>query len=1031
MGQLNRLQTALSEVLNKNRLREKVLIAPSFSSGHQIAESLVKKGTPYLNLRIKTAFSLAHDIVALDLAAGSVSPLSETSLLILIEDIFDEHKQKKGSYFADIGIKTGIIRALADAIYKLRSCGIRSSDLSPLQFVNEQKGREITGLLRQYEDMLKDRKYADYPEVLLRAIEKLSGNGMQDEKTLYLLVSDMPLSVLEKKFIEILPGEKITLPHDVPEGLIHPESYLAPSCSAQESKPKKDIELMPWLFAPEKAPAAFNDASVQMFHSIGRRNEVREVVRRMLSLPATCDDTELICTSYDDYVPLIYKTALKFGIKMTIEDGIPVAFTRCGRAVLGLISWIASNYEAIKFRQLLSGGCLNVQAIATEDYSPSPALMGRIIRESCIGWERDRYIPVLKQMQAMYASRLTDGEENSGRHEFLKIKEANTGFVIQILNDIFSFIPEADKKGMVSISGLCNGVMKFNNAYGMVSDELDAEARSAIKNLLDETAGLLKRQLTIYDALARIEMTVKAIRVGQAGPDHGCVHVSSYRSGGRSGRSRTFILGCDANLFPGVPAQNPVLLDKEMQSVSSSLVPSSGILKENLYRMAALLSSLRGSVTFSFSAFDVLEGRESFPSSLLLQVHRLMTGDITSDYTELINRLGVPSGYVPSSTLIDSIDYWIERFSGPHGLKKACDATIGNYPGLLNGIKASLARGSDILTEYDGRIAPDKELDPRKNKDIILSASMIERFAKCPFSYFLAYVLNVRPLEEIKVERGEWLDALQRGSLLHDLFYRFMAGISARNERPSLRKHRRLIDELADEVINEYRRNIPPPGEAVFEQERKRILKTAEIFLRLEEVHCRECEPVLLEVPFGYIDKAAPAGVSEPVEIDLGDNKKIRVRGRIDRIDRVGKHEYVVWDYKTGSTYGYKDDEFFSGGKVIQHALYAIASEVILKQATKEKDPSVKQSGYFFPTEKGTGRRFLKTRDDLKLKELLVAVFDIMRSGVFIPSDDKNSCAYCDYKAVCAPDVLESTKRKFANDQNRELAKVSSLKKYA
>lgn len=326
---MNQLHRALSEIFNSNKLREKILVAPSFSSGHQIAESLVKEGHPYLNLRIKTPSSLAHDIASLDLAADAISLLSETSLLIFIEDIFSELKLKKDSYFTGIEVKNGIINALASSIYNLRICGIRSSDLMPKQFVSEQRGNEIIELLEKYESLLEDKKYADYPEVLNRAIERITKSKMPDQNQLYLILSDMPFSALEKKFIDLLPGEKIILPHDVPAGLISPDSYLSFSDGGHVNKPESDIDLLTWLFAPEKAPASFKDSSVQMFHAVGKRNEVREVMRRLISSGSKCDETEIIYTSYDDYVPLIYVSAIKSGIKATIEEGIPVTLTRC------------------------------------------------------------------------------------------------------------------------------------------------------------------------------------------------------------------------------------------------------------------------------------------------------------------------------------------------------------------------------------------------------------------------------------------------------------------------------------------------------------------------------------------------------------------------------------------------------------------------------------------------------------------------------------------------------------------------------
>lgn len=196
--------------------------------------------------------------------------------------------------------------------------------------------------------------------------------------------------------------------------------------------------------------------------------------------------------------------------------------------MLGLVSWIFTNYEAVKFRQLLTSGCLNVQYAAADNINPSPAIMGRIIRESGIGWERDRYVPVLEQMEIMYGSKISDEEENGDRKELYKIKGANAKFLIDIIKDVFSFLPEADAKGMISISELCFGVMKFNDKYCRVSDELDGAAKFAINNMLDETARLSNQRITIQNALIRIETGICEIKVGQSGPAPGCIHVSSF-----------------------------------------------------------------------------------------------------------------------------------------------------------------------------------------------------------------------------------------------------------------------------------------------------------------------------------------------------------------------------------------------------------------------------------------------------------------------------------------------------------------------
>ncbi len=1031
---MNQLQKHLSEICLEDCMREKILIAPSFSAGLQIIESVVRQGTPFLNLRIKTIRSLAHDLIATDLANETISLLPNTAMLLFIEEILSELKQTKHSYFQNMEAKEGIVSALAGAITDLRMNGIKSNALSSMQFVSENKGEEFKIMLQQYENFLKDKKYVDTAEIIARALKKAASVEISFGEMLYLALSDTPFTLLERQLFDALPGEKRVLPHDISIGLQLPLRYLSFSGKIEVTSPTSNIGLMPWLFDIEKAPISLADGTVMFFHAVGRRNEIRETLRRILASGAKSDEVEIIYTSYEDCVPLIYVVAQKFGVDMTVEEGLPVTLTRAGRAALGLISWIASDFEAVKFRQLLTSGCLDMKVDETKETSLSASTMGRIIRESGIGWKKERYLPILEEITASYEARSKEKDEDGeDRSEFYLKKGANARFLREIIDELLNSIPIADGKDTVSVSDLAKAIMTFLDHYARISNAFDGAAKSAITSQLEETVLLSNQRMTLHDALDRIEMMIRDAKVGGSGPAPGCLHLSSYKHGGRSGRSHTYIVGCDSQLFPGGSTQNPVLLDVELGAISKGLMLSSEQLKENLYRMSSLLASLRGCVTLSFSSFDVLDNRESFPSSILLQAYRLLSGNPAANYSDLMTALGPPAGYIPSLDPIDSLDLWVKTFFTADGLKKADSLTIALYPGLSEGLKAMEFRQSNKVTEYDGRIVTSGgDLDPRENRELIMSASRIEKMAVCPFSYLLYYVLKVRPLEEVIAKKGEWLDPMQRGKLLHELFYEFMKEITEKNEKPSVKAHQKLIEQLAEKIIKTYKEEIPPPGEAVYEQERKKLLKTALVFLRVEEEHCRQCTPLFFELAFGLgEDRQSDLCMKEPVEISVGNGKSIRLRGRIDRVDKIAEHDYEIWDYKTGSAYGHTDNGCFSRGKTLQHALYALAAEIILKNTGRDKSAIVKRSGYFFPSEKETGKRLTRYRNDKALGEILNSLCDSVKAGLFLPSDDTNSCTFCKYTGVCGGDVVAPAKSKMENPENTELSGLRRIKDYA
>ena len=59
------------------------------------------------------------------------------------------------------------------------------------------------------------------------------------------------------------------------------------------------------------------------------------------------------------------------------------------------------------------------------------------------------------------------------------------------------------------------------------------------------------------------------------------------------------------------------------------------------------------------------------------------------------------------------------------------------------------------------------ELDPRVNPDVVLSASRLEDLGTCPLRYLYRTVLRLRPPDDPEFDPDRWLNALERGSLLH------------------------------------------------------------------------------------------------------------------------------------------------------------------------------------------------------------------------------------------------------------------------
>lgn len=1029
---MNKTTENLSGICEEHRFEEKLLFVPSYSIGHQIGEYLAKTGTSWINLRVTTPMGFAQRLMALDLAAGGIRLIESQERLVIIEKLFRGHSSsdKEGRYFEGRAEIAGILKCLSNAVHELRMAGLNHKKVDPSAFIIREKGEELACLLDSYESFLVKNRLIDYVGLLRVAIDKLGKGEKVQKDRVAMVLSDFPLTQLEKDFIYLAGGEDlIVIDHTRPHGLSFPARFFEVSKgnSGDPAKPKTDVDLLPWLFEPEKAPKPFVDGSVALFHALGESNEVREVFRRILSDGTPLDDVEILVTAVAPYISIIYETINALGIPATFASGIPATYSRPGKALVLYLNWLAEDFGANHLMRLFSGRYLDLNSFELEGETPSYGKAAAIIREAAIGWGRSRYESRLKALANTYRQKAEGEEEKAQRIE----RSVNrVEWVARFVEQLMATMPDVGPEKTVTIQEICAGAVDILRRFCRVAGDLDPVAKLRLIDFLESFKQAPALGYPVEEAAKRLIDLVAGISVGHASPKPGHVHIAHYRSGGHSGRSNTFVVGLDQNRFPGSQLQDPVILDVERRKLGSPMVLASELLHEKVYVMGKVLCSVRGKVTLSYCCRDLREDRELFPSSILLGVYRLMTGDRKGDYRALTGFLGEPAGFVPKAqaTPLNDWEWWLTQKAMQYG----SNSVYAGYQDLLAGDRAEEVRDLETLGEFDGWIpSAAGAMDPF-HKNVILSCSRLEELAKCPYAFFIRYVLGIEPLEEVEKDISRWLEPIQRGELLHEVFCRFMSALKAKGERPSVKKHMRLIETIMLDEVEYWKKEIPPVGNFAFDREVADIMLAAKIFLREEEERCQQVEPLLFELSFGIReDEGCGAPEKDPVVVKLPGKGDFKLRGKIDRVDRSGPHEYEVWDYKTGSTWGFKEQGYLNQGRHLQHALYAVAAEAVLRKEL-DKKAQVVRAGYFFPGHKGEGLRIEKSQMQREeLYEVLEDLFELLQNGVFPSSNDKDPCRVCRYHPICggANVAVPRCTTKLAAD--RKLAPFQRLKQHA
>jgi len=1016
----NRLLRSLAEISVDNPVDEKRLLSPSRRVGHQWLYGVARAGIPCLNWRVETLRSIAVELAAPVMAERGVTVASlRAATLLAGETLAAQSKRLK--YLHDAGGGAGLAAALVKTINAMRQEGIDAGHLRRGLLEDDLKAGDIKRLLGGYLGLLKRERLVDYGGVLEMALERLAADPEAlGSDTIVFLPADLECRGVERTILEALPAGRLReLPVD--------EEGLPPT--------------------------------LHFAGAVGEGNEVRSALRACLAEGVPLDEVELLHTDAGTYIPVVLETfdavdrpGAEAGADppVTFAEGIPCDRSRPGRALAAWLRWMREDCPQRLLTEMVREGLLDADGDTEE---VGFRRLARLLRGVGIGFGRDRYVNKIDRRITSLTHRLDAGnalaaEGEAGRavhaspsalERDLAALRALRGMVVRILG----VSPPAGAGG----ADLVTSARRFLTECARSVDRLDNFARERLDEELGGTAHWLERTGgAAPDLRAWIESLPRETRVLGSGPRPGHLHVDHVSSGGHSGRRRIFVLGLDDTRFPGAGLQDPLLLDGERRRLGPGMATAGQRLKERVAAFRRLLARQGGETTLSWSCRDVTADSERFPGSVVLDAFRACTGNPLADQGDLLGSLAPPSSFAPvgEGEELDLTEWWLRRLTEEKRVKNAGELLARNAPHLARGRVAAAARRGPDLTAWDGYV-PDAgaDLDPSAAAGKVLSSNGLEAAGACPLRFFFRYGLEIELPEEIVVDPSRWLDPLARGSLLHGLFEEFLRVHLDEERRPSFEKDSKTLRDLLNRKISAARDTFPPPSEASYQKEITGLKRIAETFLKSEELYQRESKntPVYLEASIGLEPDGEGTDIDdpEPVAVDLpGGRAGIRTRGRVDRIDRIARGGgWTIWDYKTGSSYGYDSADPFDEGRKVQPWLYLRIVEARLRGALSPEE-TVRFFGYFFPGLRAAGERIGWGADRLVEGGQVVArLCRLISSGAFAPTTDDNDCQYCSYLPLCGDvaSLAEGSRGKVLSGEPllrplREL-REESLKKFA
>ena len=789
-------------------------------------------------------------------------------------------------------------------------------------------------------------------------------------------------------------------------------------------------DLRPVLSEPQTPADAQSNAPTESPHILiapDAHQELRWVIRRIMQRAQSGTPFHRMAVLYRKEAPygtLIREELTLANIPVAGPNPASLADTAVGSTLLGLLSLLEADFARDVVMAWLTGCPLKPPpGIDAASFNPTlwdtVSKRANVVRGS-VQWE---------QRLSQYADNLdreaTDrqGELSEARAERMR---SDAAIARQLLHFITDLMQKASPPVDHSWSGYSDWAKELLGSY--LADNLpQAEQRTydRIERVLNElkSADEISQDVT-FEVFRRALNEALQASVGHLGSVGHGVFVAPLKLAAAMSFDAVHIVGMIEGAVPPAVRDDPLIpeRDRERAGGAAAGLPLQQQRKddERYDYLAALATAPEH--TLSYPVADPAGQRGNYPSRWLLEQASQLEGIPVFASTlpqlgrrpwmTIITSMRHSLTTTHTSAHADTHDYNMDRLQAWNTAGLRADLHPLTEDTLLaSALSLSAARQDRNFTEWDGNLSAAGANFAGILGNRPLSPTSLERWAKCPFSYFLGTILRLSA--EDRPEDIYAITPLERGSLVHDILEKFVNTVRVQNSLPATteawsKNHHRELRRIANEHFEEAEARGVTGKSVMWQIARDEILIDLSAFLDAD-LRMRQqfgVSPIGVEAEFGMSNEGW-----QPAAFTLSDDSQVKFRGKIDRVDAddSGKRTLVL-DYKTGSDYSYRKlkDDPIDRGQRLQLAIYALAA----KQALGD-DTSV-SAAYWFVTGKGNFALMpaqpVNIGDDgvlSRFDEGISTIVGGIRQGLFPANPgepDRGSfanCRFCDFKTLC------------------------------
>ena len=1043
---------------------EVLLLGASRGAVDDFARSIAVERGATFGLHRLSFTQCAARLAAADLAARGDAPASGLGHeAVAARAAFEAANDAALEYFAPVSRTPGFPKALARTLQELRLAGIASGTLAGLK----RSGCDLAELLDRVDMLMEEAGTSDRAALFAAAARALTPHSSPLTPIplgIPLLLLDVPFeSEAEANFLWALVSAAPQALITIPDGDARTVSRLGKRHVEIESiSPEGNsdlVRLSSYLFSSAAPPEREQTGELVWFSAPGEGRECVEIARRLLKEAARgvrLDEMAILVRSPQQYVGVLEHALDRATIPAYFDRGLRRPHP-AGRAFLAMLSCAVEGLSAKRFAEYLSLGQVpsgtgdkkgqgargEGQWVApqdelfatalTPDDGRSPVDDGRFVSapwkwesllvESAVIGGSERWSRRLNGLAEQYRLQLRElraDEPDSSRipriERDLQNLEHLRGFALPLVEMISAWPAEATWGDWIQrLEGFAPRVLKRPEDVLRVLADLRPMGSIG-------PVPLTEVRDVLADRLRSLEVDPPANRYGR-------VFVGSpHQARGRSFKV-VFVPGLAERLFPQKLREDPLLLD-DLRGPALSRQPDRADVERLLLRLAIGAADTR--LYVSFPRIETSEARARVPSFYALEIMRAVTGRVP-DHQRLERMAAQESranlAWPAPEDAADAIDDLEHDLSVLRRLMLSGDDMKGRARYILTlndclrrSVTERWARAEKRWTQFDGLVRVTdttreflaaQRLDKRP-----YSVSALQKYAACPYQFFLSAAYRLAPLDE--PEPLQRMDPLTKGSLFHQVqaeFFRALQQAKISIDPEHMTAVLATLDATLSRIAAEYYERLAPAIDRVWHDEVAAI--RADLRVWVDRVAKDPVwEPWLFEFAFGLPDQPGHDPDSLPDPVTIGG--RFMLRGSIDLVEKKpGTRILRVTDHKTSKNRS-KKNSIVGAGAQLQPVIYSLAVE-------EAKGFSVDSARFSYCTTAGgfTEHSVPITERTRRMGvEVLEIVDRAIESGMLPPAPNEHVCQWCDFLPVCGPEQERRANRK----SKKEIADLIELR---